>query len=126
MNPPRALVVENDPQFRRVLLRHLASCYETIEVTTAELALDLVLNGDEFDVIVCDMGLDGWSGGDLYRRLVRRRDPHASRFVMLSGLDVRARHPGLAAELGERLLEKPIGREALLSLLATVTARAAA
>jgi CheY-like chemotaxis protein len=108
MNMPRVLVVA------------------VTETGSAELALDLLLDGGQFDVVLCDMGLDGWSGADLYRRLVRRGDPHAARFVILSGLDVRSCRPDLAAELGDRLLMKPIRPAALLDALAAFHLHAAA
>ena len=75
---------------------------------------------------MADTGLAGWSGGDLYRRLSRRRDPHACRLVILSGLDLRAAHPALASALGDRILEKPIAPAALLAALDVIMARAAA
>jgi CheY-like chemotaxis protein len=119
------LLVDDDSDHRRVLTRVLARHYRVTEVSTAELALDLVLGGREYDVILCDMCLDGWSGGDLYRRLARVGDPHASRFVMFSGTDVRTRHPALAAELGDRLLQKPLDGAIMIRVLRTTRSVAA-
>jgi CheY-like chemotaxis protein len=126
MHTPRILVVENDVHYVPVLRRILGERYELMETRSAESALDLVLDGYQFDLIVADMGLDGWSGGDLYRRLSRRRDPHACRLVILSGLDVRAAHPALANDLGDRILAKPIAAPDLLAALEDIMARAAA
>lgn len=126
MNGPRILVVEDDVHFLPALCRILERHYVVTETRTAESALDLVLGGYEFDIILSDMGLAGWSGGDLYKRLARRRDPHAGRVVILSGLDVAVVHPALAADLGDRVLAKPISPAALLAALQTVRDRAAA
>ncbi|MDB4934281.1 MAG: sensor hybrid histidine kinase [Labilithrix sp.] len=114
------MVVEDDRDVRAALVRTLAPHYTVTETASAEHALDLVLDGFTFDVIVCDLHLEGWSGADLYKRLSRRGDPHTSRFVILSGLDVAARYPALAVELGERLLAKPMMPAALVATLASV------
>lgn len=115
--------MDDDAPCGAVLRRILAPSYVVTEAHNAELALDLVIAGHRFDVVVCDMRLDGWSGADLYRRLGRRCDPHTGCFVILSGQDVPADHPALAAELGSRLLAKPISPAALLDTLAAVRAR---
>ena len=126
MKKPRILVVDDDALHRTMLVRVLGGHYEVVEAATAEVALDLILCGARFDVVLSDMCLDGWSGGDLHRRLHRRGDPHASVFVMLSGFDVAERCPRTAATLGGRVLRKPFVPKALLAALADVRDKAAA
>ncbi len=115
---PRLLLIEDDVLQRVATARLLRSDYSIVETGTAEHALDFILNGHQFDVVLCDLGLHGWSGADLYTRLKRRNDPHASVFVLFSGLDAADRHPRLAAELGRRLARKPLEKPDLLRVLA--------
>lgn len=126
MHAPRILLVDDNAECRRTVARILRSQYLVTDVSTAEAALELLIYDQEFDAILCDMGLTGWSGEDLYKRLERRGNAHTSRFVALSGNDVREQWPELAAKLGERIVRKPVDSAALLGLLATVRVRAAA
>jgi putative two-component system response regulator len=122
MDLPIALIVDDDGECIRTVSRLLRPHYSLVVENTAERALEILLHGREFDVIVCDMGMDGWSGRDLYRRLERHGNPHTARFVMLSGEDVRVTQPAFAAQLGARLLRKPVDVAVLLSVLSTVRA----
>ena len=123
MTLPRLLLVEDDDLQRAAIARLVRSEYSVVGVGTAEQALDLILYGHQFDVVLCDLGLQGWSGADLYTRLKRRNDPHASVFVLFSGLDAADRHPALAAELGRRLARKPLERVDLQRVLASALRR---
>ena len=126
MGLPHILIVDDDRDCRRLLRRLLDEQYRVSEVGSAEAALELVLYGQGFDAVLCDLTMDGWSGADLYTRLVRRGNAHASRFVILSGDDVPARRPDLAAALGERILRKPFSAVALHRMLSNVLAGVAA
>lgn len=107
MTKPRLLIIEDEHDMRSLLTRVLEPAYFVEAVDSAERALDLILSGHTYDVVLCDMRLEGWSGGDLHKRLVRRGDPHASRFVIISGFDVAACYPSLEEELGRPILRKP-------------------
>lgn len=115
---PRLLLIEDDAVQRAAIGRLLCSRYSVVGTASAEHALDFILNGHRFDVLLCDLGLQGWSGADLYRKLKRRGDPHAGRFVLFSGRDVKETDPVLSAELGSRLVLKPMTKEELLAALA--------
>jgi CheY-like chemotaxis protein len=120
MDAPRILIVDDDASCRRLLLRLLEPHYRVSEASTAEKALDMLISGAQYDVVLCDMSMDGWSGGDLYRRLERRGNDHTSRFVLLTGEDVKKRFPQLAFELGHRVLQKPVDPNLLLTVLTRV------
>ena len=120
MGMPNILVVDDDRDCRRMLVRVLQAHYRVMDVASAEIALELLLTGYSFDVILCDMGMDGWSGADLYKRLQRKGNPHAARFVMLTGEDVAGRNPALASQLIGRLLRKPVDPAELLEVLTTI------
>jgi PAS domain S-box-containing protein len=77
------LVIDDEPSvglvIRRVLRRH-----EVVVVTSAQAALDCLLNRS-FDVILSDLMMPGMSGIEFYNALLRRRPELASRVVFLTG-----------------------------------------
>ena len=80
----RVLVVDDERaigvSLARVLRAHDLTC-----VTEAREALDLLLSGESFDVILCDLMMPTMSGMDLYEELARLRPQAAERMVFLSG-----------------------------------------
>jgi CheY-like chemotaxis protein len=125
MTLARVLLIEDDPVQRAAIARLLASHYTVVATENAEDAVDIIMNGHQFEVVLCDLGLEGWSGVDLYRKLRRRRDRHAAVFVLFSGLDAADRYPAVAAELGGRLLRKPLQKDELLRALGDAGPRVA-
>jgi CheY-like chemotaxis protein len=121
----RLLLIKDDPAQRAAIVRLLASHYSVFATENAEDAVDIIMTGHQFDVVLCDLGLQDWSGVDLYRKLRRRRDRHASVFVLFSGLDAADRYPAVAAELGARILRKPLQKDELLRALGDAEPRIA-
>ncbi len=66
---PRILIVDDDPHLRLVLRRGLAfEGYRTVEATSGEEALELLLQG-RFSLVVLDRVLPGMDGVEVCRRL---------------------------------------------------------
>ncbi len=87
-NPIRILLVEDNPHDRRVFHRAFRKSEIPTEITDckrAEEALDrLVVESDQYDLVVSDHGLPGNSGLDLYRQL--REQQIGLPFVLLTGV----------------------------------------
>ena len=66
---------------RRVLRRH----HHVTAVTTAQEALDILVTGREFDVVLSDLMMPGMSGMELYRALSELSPKMAARIVFLTG-----------------------------------------
>jgi CheY-like chemotaxis protein len=84
VRPARILIVDDEAGLGRALQRIFRG-YDTVFNTGAQGALDRIVIGERFDLILSDVGMPGMSGCDLYDE-IRRLDPEqASRTVFLTG-----------------------------------------
>lgn len=116
--PPRAarvLVVDDEPMVGRMVERALGAVHRVQSVTTGQRALDLLVAGERFDVILCDLMMPAMSGIDLHERIRALAPEQADRMVFLSGgaFTRRARefldhHPALEKPFDLQALEATI------------------
>jgi PAS domain S-box-containing protein len=113
----RILVVDDEAPLAASLKRVLGRDHDVVAVSSGREALDLVMGGERFDVILCDLMMPELTGMDLSERLSREA-PHAARtLVFMTG---GAFTPGARAFLDDptrRRIEKPFDPEALRSLV---------
>lgn len=113
----RVLVVDDEPMLVRAFRRILASEHDVQVETSAAVALERVVLGERFDVILCDLMMPNVTGMDLHASLLRLAPDQAERMVFMTG---GAFTPG-AREFLDRVLntrvEKPIDPAGLRSLL---------
>jgi signal transduction histidine kinase len=117
--PARILVVEDEPNLRRLVARTLRSDgHEVVECGSAEDAAGLPAEGAAFDLLLLDVSLPGRSGLDLIPTL--RANGHRAPVLLMTawGLDV-------AAVDVARVLTKPFGTEALRRAVAELRQRGA-
>jgi PAS domain S-box-containing protein len=81
----RALVVDDDAPIRKLIVRLLEKRgYEVSEAETGESAMALALDRRP-GIVICDTGVPGMTGFDLYRRLAAKDAAGAPRFLFISG-----------------------------------------
>jgi CheY-like chemotaxis protein len=80
-------------------------------------ALALVLGGERFDVILCDLMMPEMSGMDFYQELCAHAPQQASVVVFLTGGAFTPRARRFLDEIPNRWLEKPFDPAALSSLV---------
>lgn len=115
----RALVIDDDTRVGRAVARMMFG-FEATAVESGQEALDLLAQGREFDVIVCDIMMPGKTGVDVYDELERTRPELLSRIFFMTG---GALAPEIAAFLqrpGVRHLMKPFEWSAFEAMLATL------
>lgn len=113
----RVLVVDDEPLIGTTL-RILLDEHEVKVVGSGVAARELLETGERFDVILCDLMLDGFSGMDLARWLDVARPELASRIVFMTGGaftdEARAFLRNVPAA---RQLEKPFSSDQILRVL---------
>jgi two-component system KDP operon response regulator KdpE len=111
MNPPRILIVDDEPPIRRFLRTALAAQeYRVEEAPDGETALEF-LKRNPIDLMVLDLGLPGMDGLDVVRRL--RQEGNSLPIVILSSRDDEAGKVA-ALDLGaDDYVSKPFGVEEL-------------
>jgi PAS domain S-box-containing protein len=81
----RALVVDDDAPIRKLIVRLLEKRgYEVSEADTGESAMALALDRRP-GIVICDTGVRGMTGLDLYRQLAAKDAMGAPRFLFISG-----------------------------------------
>ncbi|MBL8957856.1 MAG: response regulator [Myxococcaceae bacterium] len=111
------LVVEDERMLRSALRRVLAPVHDVSMVERAEEALERVLSGERFDVILTDLMLPGMSGMQLYAELERVAPEQAQAVVFMSGNASSPSAKAFLAKLPGRWVEKPFESQDLLGLL---------
>jgi len=111
------LVVEDEESLLRSLAGALRHRFHVLLAADGQEALDLLVSGSKPDLILCDLGLPVVSGFQLYDWLERNRPDLARRIVFMTAnaSDPSARK--FIAAVGRPLMEKPITKIHLLSVL---------
>jgi len=122
----RILVVDDEPLVGRAVSRILSPPHDVVVRTSARAALDDLLGGPPYDVVLCDLMMPEMTGMELHARLAEAAPELASRTIFLTG----GAFTASAAEFLERVpnprLEKPFEPQALRDLVARALSTGAA
>lgn len=113
------LVVDDEPLMGSAISRVLAD-YQVVALTSAEVAMARIADGEQFDVIFCDVMMPRFSGIDLYRRLERDAPEMLDRLVFITGGAYTTEAVEFLEQIPNVRLEKPIWPQALHAAVATV------
>ena len=118
--PLRVLVLDDDPSTLKILEKMLAAGGYAAELApSADEAMDK-LQSREFDVIVCDIRMPGFSGPNLFRFLSVYMPQYAARVVFLTG-DQSEKTLQFLEESGCPYTFKPINWEELRTRIAQIS-----
>jgi PAS domain S-box-containing protein len=118
----RVLVVDDEPRLRAVLAALLAEHHDVESRDGGRAALELLRRDDGFDVVLCDLGMAGMSGLELYETLAVESPALADRMIFMTGGTLDPQRAGPLVRAGRRVLEKPFEPD---EMLAAVRARLA-
>ncbi len=116
----RVLVVEDEVLIRIALLRLLESLGVAAEAAPHAAAALQALEGNSYQVILCDLKMPGLDGKQLYRETLARWPELAQRFVFCTGDTLNPETVAFAEEHHLRLLAKPFLREDVRRVLSEV------
>ena len=103
----RVLVIDDEPQVVAFSLRALTGRCEVVGLTDAREALARITEGEEFDLILCDLMMPRMSGIDLYERVLADMPEVAGRFVFMTGGAFTPRAQEFLEGQGRQRLDKP-------------------
>jgi CheY-like chemotaxis protein len=118
--PIRVLVIDDDLHMLALYEHALASWAAPELVASAEQALAIIQGGAIFDVVLCDLEMDGMSGRALLKELQFEYPIHASRMVIVSGTAASDADANFLRALGDRWLQKPVKPFVLQSIVQTI------
>jgi CheY-like chemotaxis protein len=82
---PRLLVIDDEPLLCKLLEMLLVNDYDVVALSQPDLALMRILDGEEFDLILCDVMMPDVTGIELYERAIAQRPEVTERFVFMTG-----------------------------------------
>lgn len=121
--PPRrrVMLVDDDAPLRRAIQRMLERVHDAFVADSGESALaELHKNGEQYDVILCDLMMPQMSGMEVYERIARERPELASRFIFMTGGAFSKRSSEFLAQCTCPVLDKPFDLDALSRAIATI------
>ncbi len=124
--PPaaRVLIVEDEPALARALADEIGHTHGVLVAYSAEEALARLAE-EPFDVILCDLRMQGMSGEAFYARVEKDHPDQAEGFVFMTGVGFGADVERFLATSGRFVLEKPFPASVALDAIARVLKRRA-
>jgi PAS domain S-box-containing protein len=81
----RVLVVDDEPLIGRVMRRALRADFDVVTIECAREALDRIVAGEHFDVILCDLMMPEMTGMELHAELTAFDRSLAQRMIFVTG-----------------------------------------
>jgi CheY-like chemotaxis protein len=81
----RILVIDDEPMVGAAVRRMLASKHDVVATTSAREAINRIVRGERFDVILCDLMMPEVTGMDLHAELLHVARDQAERMVFMTG-----------------------------------------
>jgi PAS domain S-box-containing protein len=113
----RVLVVDDDPTMSRTARRILGEEHDVVTVENGRQALDLLGNGRDFDVVLCDLMMPQVSGMEVYEEMRERDEAQAARIVFITGGAFTPRAREFLDSVSNHRLEKPFDARGLRALV---------
>jgi two-component system NtrC family sensor kinase len=115
----RVLVIDDEQMLCDMLEAMLEDRCDVTTCTSPREALQRIVAGEFFDVILCDLMMPELTGMDLYDEVKSRRREMADRMVFMTGGTFTARASAFLEALEARTLHKPFRPHELFALLET-------
>jgi len=112
------LVIDDEAPILRVIERLLSRDHKVTGVLDALTALEIIEDGQEFDVILCDVMMSNMDGVTFYERLAEERPELARRLVFLTGGALTESQLRLLKERDIPIVYKPFNKRDLLYAIA--------
>ncbi|MGC4086700.1 MAG: response regulator [Polyangiaceae bacterium] len=113
----RVLIVDDDETVAGALRRVLSAEHDLVCVDSAIRALELLTQGESFDVVLCDLLMPQVSGMELYREVQQVLPLQAERFVFTTGGAYTPRAQDFLDSVPNPRVDKPFDIDALTSLV---------
>ncbi|UCF47733.1 MAG: response regulator [Myxococcales bacterium] len=113
----RLLIVDDDAMVLSALRRRLRRRYDTVTVLGGVEALARLSEDPDFDSIVCDLMMPEVDGKSFYDAIKKDHPQLADRIVFMSGGAFTPRLRKFAASVSNPVLQKPVSREDLESMI---------
>jgi CheY-like chemotaxis protein len=121
----RVLIIDDEDKIGVALKRALENDHEVMSLTKASEALECLVRGERFDVILCDVMMPQMGGIELYDRLSSTAPGIIDRMVFFTGVTFTPKVRAFLDRVPNRRLEKPIDIDRLRAVIREVIAATA-
>ena len=122
----RILIVDDDAMVLSALRRRLRRRYDIVTVLGGVEALARLEEDPDFDAVICDLMMPEVDGKSFYESTQKLYPDLADRIIFMSGGAFTPRLRKFAASVSNPVLQKPVTREHLESMLSAIRKDAAA
>ncbi len=113
----RMLIIDDERVVGNAVRRLFKKEHDVTVLTSAQVALDCIIAGERFDVILCDLMMPIMTGMELYSALKEAVPDQAEQIVFLTGGAFTSRARAFLDEIPNARLEKPFEAQTLLALV---------
>jgi signal transduction histidine kinase/CheY-like chemotaxis protein len=114
---PSVLVIDDDEAILRTIATALRGQFQVLLASEGQEAIDLLVSGSKPDALLCDVAMPVMDGPRFYRWLVENRPWLVEHTIFMSANVDGEPAVSFANVLGKPLLEKPMSRDRLISVL---------
>jgi signal transduction histidine kinase/CheY-like chemotaxis protein len=113
----RVLVIDDDRQVGEAIARVLCNEADVELLTEGRVALDRLVAGERWDVVLCDLMMPDCSGVDVYAGTVERAPDAAGTFVFMTAGAFTPRTRAFLENVSRPCLEKPLDAERIREIV---------
>jgi signal transduction histidine kinase len=113
----KVMLVDDEALLLRALARVLRRHHEVVEAMGGEVALQLLRNGEQVDVVLCDLMMDGMDGVETLNAIRAEFPELADRCVVLTGGAVTQRTSDFLDNSDVPVVSKPVALDTLLKVI---------
>jgi signal transduction histidine kinase len=113
----RILVIDDEEPVVRAAMRILQNEHDVAIATAASVAVDRVIAGERFDMILCDLMMPEMTGMELYGELMKIAPDQAEAMVFITGGAFTPRARGFLDRVKNERFEKPFNATQLRALV---------
>jgi PAS domain S-box-containing protein len=114
----RVLVIDDEPALASMIRRVLSKECDVDVTIDAREGLSRLIDGGDYDVVLCDLMMPDMTGMDLHAEIARRRPGVERKFVFMTGGAFTPRASEFLAKVKNRRLEKPFETAVLKAIVA--------
>ncbi|MSP60439.1 MAG: PAS domain S-box protein [Myxococcales bacterium] len=111
------LVVDDEPMIGTAVRRALGSEHEVTAVASAREAIDEVIGGKRYDIILCDLMMPEMTGMDLHDEFSRIAPDQVDQLIFVTGGAFTARARDFLDAVPNQRIEKPFDMKSLRALI---------
>lgn len=121
--PTRVLIVDDERNLGVIMKKSLPKTWDIVFEMSAASALERLLGGEEFDVILLDIMIPTMTGIEAFRTLAEKKPDLCSRVVFMTGGRYIPAVEAFLSTVPNAVLEKPFLIEEVVSAVRTLTRR---